>query len=302
MSGSFVVAGAGLYQATRVGKDSFAAGLTEQAKKFHLTNSELRDAINGFIRAISFLLVPVGLLLLWSQLVRADLPVDEAIRGTIAGVVTMVPEGLVLLTSIAMAVSVIRLAQKRVLVQDMPAVEVLARVDTICVDKTGTLTEPGMRASRSVDPGRGTDMVGADDVLGALGGQRVEPQPDPGGHRRGVRPRAGRWSDTVPFSSARKWSPPTFDGPGRVACSAHPRSCRGGACRPRARRAPRSRADGARVLLLARRRTRRPSADGAPGGLDADRPRGDQPAASAGCRGDGRVLPRAGRQGQGHLR
>ena len=85
MSGSFVVAGSGTYQATRVGRDSFAAGLTEEAKKFHLTNSELRDAINGFIRGISFLLLPVGLLLLWSQVVRADLPLDEAIRGTIAG-------------------------------------------------------------------------------------------------------------------------------------------------------------------------------------------------------------------------
>ena len=76
MSGSFVVAGSGLFCATHVGTDSFASGLTAQAKKFHLTNSELRDAINGFIRGISFLLVPVGLLLLWSQLVRADLPVE----------------------------------------------------------------------------------------------------------------------------------------------------------------------------------------------------------------------------------
>ncbi|HBJ72983.1 MAG TPA: magnesium-transporting ATPase, partial [Actinobacteria bacterium] len=136
MSGSFVVAGSGLMRATRVGRDSFAAGLTEQAKEFHLTNSELRDAISGFIRVVSFLLLPIGALLLYSQRVRADACWDDAIRGTIAGMVTMVPEGLVLLTSIAMAVSVIRLAAKKVLVQDMPAVEVLARVDTICVDKT----------------------------------------------------------------------------------------------------------------------------------------------------------------------
>jgi cation-transporting ATPase E len=236
MSGSFVVAGAGLYQATRVGKDSFAAGLTEQAKKFHLTNSELRDAINGFIRAISFLLVPVGLLLLWSQLVRADLPLDEAVRGTIAGVVTMVPEGLVLLTSIAMAVSVIRLAQKRVLVQDMPAVEVLARVDTICVDKTGTLTEPGMRV-RDVVPL--VDMVGLDDVLGALGASESNPtrpcRPSP----RRTRPRAGRCRTPCRSRAPANGRPPRSTGRARGA--RRPRSWRRRSHRPRARGGPRGR-------------------------------------------------------------
>jgi cation-transporting ATPase E len=166
MSGSFVVAGSGLFQATRIGRDSFAAGLTEQAKKFHLTNSELRDSIAKFIKAISFLLLPVGALLLYSQVVRAGLPLDEAIRGTIAGMVTMVPEGLVLLTSIAMAVAVLRLANKKVLVQDLPAVEVLARVDTICVDKTGTLTEPGMHVRGLVELDSSGPTAAA--ALGAL--------------------------------------------------------------------------------------------------------------------------------------
>lgn len=210
MSGSFVVAGSGLYRATRVGAESFAGRLTAQAKDFNLTNSELRTAINGFIRAISFLLIPIGVLLLWSQFVRADLPFNEAVRGTIAGVVTMVPEGLVLLTSIAMAVSVIRLAQRRVLVQDMPAVEVLARVDTICVDKTGTLTEPGMSVQRTVPLERGftTDEVAP--ILGAVAASAASPNPtlqalaetfpDPG------------WTviDSTPFSSARKWSATDF--------------------------------------------------------------------------------------------
>ena len=261
MSGSFVVAGAGLYQATRVGKDSFAAGLTEQAKKFHLTNSELRDAINGFIRAISFLLVPVGLLLLWSQLVRADLPLDEAVRGTIAGVVTMVPEGLVLLTSIAMAVSVIRLAQKRVLVQDMPAVEVLARVDTICVDKTGTLTEPGMRV-RDVVPL--VDMVGLDDVLGALGASESNPNPTLQAIAEAYAAPGWQVSDTVPFSSARKWSAASFDGQGawllgapEILAAAQPAVLE---------RAEGLAGDGARVLLLARA-DGRPSADDGPGDI-----------------------------------
>ena len=100
-------------------------------------------AIMRFVRVMSYVLVPLGTLLFISQL-RASPNWQEALSGTVAGVVTMVPEGLVLLTSVAMAVAVVRLGKKRALVQEMPAVEGLARVDVICVDKTGTLTEPGM--------------------------------------------------------------------------------------------------------------------------------------------------------------
>ncbi len=264
MSGSFVVAGSGTYQATRVGRDSFASGLTEEAKKFHLTNSELRDAINGFIRGISFLLLPVGLLLLWSQVVRTELPLDEAIRGTIAGVVTMIPEGLVLLTSIAMAVSVIRLAQKKVLVQDMPAVEVLARVDTICVDKTGTLTEPGMRV-RDVVP-LGAVVPDLDAVLGAMGASEQSPNPTLAAIAEHYASPGWPVTASVPFSSARKWSAAGFDGHGTWLLGA-----------PEIlaiddddvlRQADERAADGARVLLLARS-DGQPSADGGPGPLSA---------------------------------
>ncbi len=212
MSGSFVVAGSGLMRATRVGRDSFAAGLTEQAKKFHLTNSELRDAINGFIRSVSFLLLPVGALLLFSQVVRANASWPDAIRGTIAGMVTMVPEGLVLLTSIAMAVSVIRLAAKKVLVQDMPAVEVLARVDTVCVDKTGTLTEPGMHVRNIV-----TLTGSEDDLTTALAAlASVESAPNPTLQAVADSYPSSSWMalSNIPFSSARKWSGATFENHG----------------------------------------------------------------------------------------
>ena len=210
MSGSFVVAGSGVYRATRIGRDSFAAGLTEQAKKFALTNSELRDAINKFIRIVSYFLVPVGILLLTSQLIRADLPVNEAIRGTIAGVVTMVPEGLVLLTSIAMAVSVIRLAQRRVLVQDLPAVEVLARVDTVCADKTGTLTEPGMHLNR-VEPLSEETPGRIGEVLGAMAATETSPNPTLLAIEEAFADPGWQVSGSVPFSSARKWSSASFN-------------------------------------------------------------------------------------------
>ena len=210
MSGSFVVVGSGVYQATRVGRESFASGLTEQAKKFALTNSELRDAINKFIRIVSYLLVPVGVLLLTSQLIRAELPVKEAVRGTIAGVVTMVPDGLVLLTSIAMAVSVIRLAQRRVLVQDLPAVEVLARVDTVCADKTGTLTEPGMHMDDVISVGRESPHE-VRQLLGALAAAEASPNPTILAIARSCPDPGWSVASTVPFSSTRKWSSVTFD-------------------------------------------------------------------------------------------
>lgn len=259
MSGSFVVAGSGAYRATRIGRDSFAAGLTEQAKKFHLTNSELRDAINGFIRGISFLLIPVGALLVWSQLVRAELPLPEAIRGTIAGVVTMVPEGLVLLTSIAMAVSVVRLGRKQVLVQDMPAVEVLARVDTICVDKTGTLTEPGMSV-REVVPLDGG--AAPEDVLGAMGASEGSPNPTLIAIAEHYPSPGWPVADGVPFSSARKWSSATFTGHGTWLLGAPEILAPDDPdVRPRAEELA---AGGARVLLLAEG-LGTPSADTGPG-------------------------------------
>ena len=246
MSGSFVGAGSGLYRATRVGRDSFAAGLTEQAKKFHQTNSELRDSINKFIRLLSYLLLPVGLLLFLSQWLRADLPIKEVLRGTIAGMVTMVPEGLVLLTSIAMAVAVIRLAAKKVLVQDLPAVEVLARVDTICVDKTGTLTEPGMQV-RDVVSLVDSQMTSA--ALGALAA--VESSPNPTLQAVGARYPNPAWTvqQSVPFSSARKWSAATFADHGTWVIGA-PEMLLGDGDPVRAR-GDTIAADGARVLLLA---------------------------------------------------
>ena len=183
-----------------MGSESFAGRLTLQARQFQTTTSELRDSINRFIRYVSFALIPVGALLTYSQL-RADQSLPDAIRGAIAGVVTMVPEGLVLLTSIAMAVGVLRLAQRNALVQDMPAVETLARVDVVCVDKTGTLTAPGMSVQEVValdgsDPGR---------ILGALAAAEEHPNPTMLALAKRF-PQAGSVQDAVPFSSARKWS------------------------------------------------------------------------------------------------
>ena len=158
----------------------------------------------------------------------------------------MVPEGLVLLTSIAMAVAVIRLAAKKVLVQDLPAVEVLARVDTICVDKTGTLTEPGMQV-RDVVSLVDSQMTSA--ALGALAA--VESSPNPTLQAVGARYPNPAWTvqQSVPFSSARKWSAATFADHGTWVIGA-PEMLLGDGDPVRAR-ADTIAADGARVLLLA---------------------------------------------------
>ncbi|MFE2724908.1 HAD-IC family P-type ATPase [Kitasatospora sp. NPDC059327] len=144
MSGSFVVAGAGAFTATKVGREAYAAQLAEEASRFTLVKSELRSGIDSILRFITWLLIPTAIGLIISQLAVEGRDWREAVRRMIAGIVPMVPEGLVLLTSVAFAIGVVRLGRKQCLVQELPAIEGLARVDTVCLDKTGTLTEGGM--------------------------------------------------------------------------------------------------------------------------------------------------------------
>jgi cation-transporting ATPase E len=209
LSGSFVVAGAGTQQATKVGREAYAAKLAEEASRFTLVGSELRSGINRILQIITYLLVPAAILIIWSQFRTLGADTDDALRGMVAALVPMVPEGLVLLTSIAFAVGVVRLGRRQCLVQELPAIEGLARVDVVCADKTGTLTENGMRLAQVLPLGdHPHDLVHA--ALGALGVADPRPNaslaavaercPDPGWTR----------TATAPFSSARKWSGASF--------------------------------------------------------------------------------------------
>ncbi|MFS8523192.1 MAG: HAD-IC family P-type ATPase, partial [Micromonosporaceae bacterium] len=176
LSGSFVVAGSGAFVATRVGADSYAARLVAEASVFSLARSELYQGINRFLRYITWVIVPVGTLLVIRQL-TTDQSFPDSVVGSVAGVVPMIPEGLVLMTSIAFAVGVVRLGRRQCLVQELPAVEVLARVDTLCLDKTGTLTEPGMRL-KEVAPAPGAPPAEElSRVLAALVGVDASPNP-----------------------------------------------------------------------------------------------------------------------------
>jgi cation-transporting ATPase E len=207
MSGSFVVAGQGAYVATRVGQEAYAAQLAAEARTFTLVRSELRDGVNRILQIMTVLIVPVGALLVWSQF-RTQSSVAEAVSGAVAGVVTMIPEGLVLLTSIAFAAGVVRLGREQVLVQELPAIEGLARVDVICLDKTGTLTEPGMRVRDVEVLDAAGEPVPVDLVLAALAAAEAHPNASLLAIRdRFGQPPAG-WAvvSSVPFSSARKWS------------------------------------------------------------------------------------------------
>ena len=207
-SGSFVVAGAGRFRATRVGAAAYAAVLAAEARRFTLTRSELRTGINTILRWVTWAIVPTAALLFVSQL-RHHEDWRAAVTASVAGTVAMVPEGLVLLTSIAFAMAVIRLARQRVLVQELPAVEGLARVDVLCIDKTGTLTEGKLRVLEvtplmdGIDPGPALAAVAAAD-------------PAPNATMRAVADRFAEqglgWpvTQTVPFSSARKWSAAAF--------------------------------------------------------------------------------------------
>ncbi|MFE3550070.1 HAD-IC family P-type ATPase [Streptomyces kronopolitis] len=212
MSGSFVVAGSGAFTATKVGREAYAARLAEEASRFTLVHSELRTGISQILKYVTWMMIPTAIGLILSHLLTLGLPGDEAIRRMVAGIVPMIPEGLVLLTSVAFAIGVIRLGRKKCLVQELPAIEGLARVDVVCLDKTGTLTEGGMdvRALRVLDG----DEAYAARVLGALGAA----DPRPNASLQAIidsYPADGSWQCTgsLPFSSARKYSGATLGGP-----------------------------------------------------------------------------------------
>ncbi|MFF3121303.1 HAD-IC family P-type ATPase [Streptomyces sp. NPDC057908] len=218
MSGSFVVAGGGSFAATKVGREAYAAQLAEEASRFTLVQSELRTGISTILKYVTWMMVPTAIGLVISQLVVNNNDIKGSVARTVGGIVPMIPEGLVLLTSVAFAIGVVRLGRKQCLVQELPAIEGLARVDVVCLDKTGTLTEGGMDVTEV------RALAGADDtyiqrVLGALGASDPRPNASlqaivdayPDGE-------VWRCTQSLPFSSARKYSGAAFDeGGGRAS-------------------------------------------------------------------------------------
>lgn len=218
LSGAMVVAGQASYRVTRVGADSYAQRVTAEAKTFSLVGSELRNAINRILVIISWIIVPIALLLFWSQIRNVggfEIAFTQglwrdALVQAVAGIVGMVPEGLVLLTSVNFALAALLLARKSVLVQELPAVEVLARVDTLCLDKTGTLTDGTIELVEIVPRGnflpRGGPEPEPHGVLKTLATAR-----DANETAAAMLPGLHEYPEAdlevlIPFSSARKWS------------------------------------------------------------------------------------------------
>jgi cation-transporting ATPase E len=263
LSGSFVDAGSRLYVATRVGRQAYAAQLAAEASKFTLVNSDLRNGINRILRFITYLLIPAGALSIYNQL-AGDQPLQEALRGMVAALVPMVPEGLILLTAVAFAVGVIRLGRRQCLVNELPAIEGLARVDVVCADKTGTLTDNAMRIAE-VRP-TGDDGQPVRQALAAIAGVDAHPNATLQAIRDAYPSGPGwRARAVAPFSSARKWSGARFDGQGDWVLGAPDVLLpAGSATRADAEQAA---ARGLRVLVLGRA-DRAVDAPGAPGSVE----------------------------------
>ena len=276
MSGTTVTAGTGLFRTTAVGGDAYAHRLAREARRYSLVVSELQVGTNRVLHWISWVIVPVALVLVWSQL-RLSGSIAEAwssgawrhaVVAGIAGVVSMVPQGLVLLTSVNFATASLALARRNVLVQELPAVEVLARVDTLCLDKTGTITTGRIRLGEIQGPDGGEappEALLALALLSAVGEANAtadairEGLSDP--ERLGeqgfqeVREPGDTGSsvdvESVPFSSRRKWSA-VRDRSGTTWVLGAPEIVLAGHREPVLDRARQIAAQGVRVVALAR--------------------------------------------------
>lgn len=205
LSGSFVSAGSGLYQATHIGGEAYASSLAEEARRFKLANSELKAGVNSILRWLFFIIPPASVLLLIRLLAEED-TWNEAIRGTVAGAVAAVPDGLVLLTSLSFIVGVVALARRQALAKELASVELLARVDVLCLDKTGTITTGEISFA-------GIEKLNDEDPTEALGAMVAsDPNPNPTLSAIGTNCLDPEWTveKVLPFSSARKWAATSF--------------------------------------------------------------------------------------------
>lgn len=209
LSGSFVVAGSGMVRATAVGADSYASKLTTEAKQFNAAESNLRRAINTILRWLT-VIIPIASILLFVRLTGVEDRWQDALQGTVAAAVAMVPDGLVLLTSLAFVAGMLELTRRNVLAKQLNTVELLARVDTLCLDKTGTITTGHIVWCQSHPLGQ-ADGEHVNVVLAAIAAADDAPNATMAAVASGVGEGPG-WRATAsePFSSARKWSAVEF--------------------------------------------------------------------------------------------
>lgn len=202
LSGSFIVSGRCLAEVEHVGLDNYVAKISSNTKYSKPVSSEIMRSLNRIVSTISFIIVPVGILLFSSQY-SASNNFNEAITSTVAGIIGMIPEGLVLLTSTVLAVSVIKLSKKKVLVQDLYCIEMLARVDVACLDKTGTITEGKLEVVRDIS----FNDRDISYIISNINGASIDTNPT----ALALLDKYGKSNDkkveeVIPFSSSRKYS------------------------------------------------------------------------------------------------
>lgn len=215
LSGSVITAGKCYAIARCVGENTYAAKLANEARKFKLINSELQKATSKIFKVIMWMILPIGTILTLSQLLAGKESWQDALIGSVTGIIGMVPEGLILLTSTTFVVAVIKLSKFHTLVQELPATEVLARVDVLCLDKTGTITKGDLKVS---------EIVGLEDNSVEIAEKYVAAMAYsfPGGNQTDKAilnrfkenpnlPVANR----IPFSSRRKWMAVEFENDGK---------------------------------------------------------------------------------------
>ena len=220
MSGSFVVAGSGYAKVKRVGSDNYSTSLVQKAKHKNKASSEMKDAIEKVIKILSFVIIPVGLILFISQMSANPNDKATAIVKTVAGVIGMIPEGLVLLTSLSFIIGVGKLARKKALIQEMEAIEALARINVLCLDKTGTITT-GELAVEKVEILTDVSQECINDIIGAMAYQFH----DVNTTQRALqnyfkKPQDYITEDYIPFSSQRKMEAMSFKDKGSYVLGA----------------------------------------------------------------------------------
>ena len=244
-SGSFVTSGEACCQVIHVGKDNYASQITSEAKEFKRHNSELRNSLNAILKVISIIIVPIGAMLFYKQYYIVGDTLKDSVVNMVAAVLGMIPEGLVLLTSVALTLGSMVLATKKTLVQELYCIETLARVDTLCLDKTGTITEGTMKVEdvqlyesgqdsgeKTIDTDAETE-AGSDSMEDATSeadkkklqemehimGNLMSVLHDQNATAEALRKRFPAKSDlklvhAIPFSSDRKYSGAVFEGKG----------------------------------------------------------------------------------------
>ena len=210
-SGSFIVSGNCQCQVIHVGNDNYINTISSEAKKMESNKSVIFNSFEKLVKILSFVIIPLGVLLFINQYVYLNIPLYDAITGTVAALIGMIPEGLVLLTSSVMAVSVVKLSREKVLVQQLYCIETLARVNVVCLDKTGTITTGNMKVYDIINKN-----ISKKD-LEILLSKVVKALPDNSSTFASIRSKYQRdiditVGDIIPFSSERKYSGALIDG------------------------------------------------------------------------------------------